>query len=84
MAPWNMVAGKGEILVSDSGFDDATQRVHAAIDGLFNAMKDVEGRDPHFMATMRRYGLIQRVQELMEANASLSDQIARILKEREM
>lgn len=65
-----------------AGLSPAQQRAWLAVDDLFAAMKEIDRRDPRFMAAMRKYGLIERIQELLSASAAASDEVAALLQEK--
>jgi hypothetical protein len=52
------------------------RRAKGAVDALLARMQATQKSDPRFMASMRRYGLIDAIQGMLSANADLMDEVA--------
>ncbi len=68
--------------MTDAELTSLAQRATNAVDALFARMKEVDRRDPRFMSTMRKYGLIQLVQETLNAGADVTTALSHALKEK--
>jgi hypothetical protein len=52
------------------------QRAMDTVDALVALMQVVDKRDPRFMVTMRRYGLLNAIEAVMNANADVMGEVA--------
>jgi hypothetical protein len=70
-------------VVTDAEIMALAQRASAAVDALFALVMQIDRSDPRFTATMRKYGIIQAIQETLTTGADVMTAIGSQIRERE-
>lgn len=68
--------------MTDSELTAITKRFDDAMMAFCERMKEIDRRDPRFIAMMRKYGLIQDAQTVIESGSQAIVALGRAIEER--